>query len=456
MRKKLAVGSLAAAAVVLATATPAFAQDATEVVFFDLTSVFIFFCAVLVFFMGAGFAFLETGLSRAKSAAHMMMKNLITVSIGVLSYWAIGAALAYGSGGDITWIGWGNFFLADLVNDVDLDLGMSAYVDWFYGAAFAATAATIISGAMAERTKLSSYVIITVAMTAVIYPIVVAWTWGGGWLDQLGTPFLDFAGSAIVHMTGGVAGLVGTILLGARLGKYVDGKPRVIPAHSVPFAVVGTFILWFGWYGFNVGSALTADAIEFGPAIATTTLAAAAGALTAMAVTWIRYGKSDVSMTANGALAGLVGITAGAGYVDVWASVVIGVIAGIIVVFSVTLLDRSGVDDPVGAVSVHGVCGVWGTLAVGLFLIEQDDGTKGLFLGGGFDQLLSQIIGVVAIAVFVAIAAFIVFSIVKAVIGLRVTEDEEMAGLDIAEHGAPGYGDDIVVGTAASGSGGEV
>jgi Amt family ammonium transporter len=273
----------------------------------------------------------------------------------------------------------------------------------------------------------------------------VHWLWGGGWLSKLSTPMHDFAGSSIVHMTGGVAALMGAIALGPRIGKYgPDGKPRVIPGHSIPFAVLGTFILLVGWYGFNPGSELAADEL-IGSIALTTTISAVAGAVTAMLTIWIKAGKPDVAMTANGMLAGLVGITAGTAVVSNIGALIIGAISGVLVVFAVLFFDRVKVDDPVGAISVHGVCGAWGTIAVGLFAVEGNAyDVGGLFYGGGASQLVTQIIGVAAIAAFVAVATGILFAIIKATIGLRVEAEEEMNGLDVLEHGHAGYGEDVL------------
>ena len=314
-------------------------------------------------------------------------------------------------------------------------------VGFIFQVAFAATAATIVSGAMAERTKFKSYFIYSIVISAFIYPVVVHWLWGGGWLSTLATPYHDFAGSSIVHLTGGVAALMGAKALGPRIGRYgADGKPRLLPPHSIPFAVIGTMILLVGWYGFNPGSELAADAAIGGIAL-TTTLAGVCGALAAMAVIWIRTGAPDVGMTANGLLAGLVGITAGTAAVSPIGAIVIGLIAGVLVVESVLFFDRRKIDDPVGAISVHGVCGAFGTLAVGLFATEDTEFWKqGLFYGGGVSQLVSQLIGVVAIAAFVALTTGVLFRVIRATVGLRVTEEEELSGLDVKEHGAPGYG----------------
>lgn len=297
---------------------------------------------------------------------------------------------------------------------------------------------------MAERTKFKSYFLYSIVISALIYPVVVHWNWVGGWLSQLSTPFHDFAGSSMVHLTGGVAALMGAIALGPRLGKYgPDGKPRAIPAHDIPLAVLGTFVLLVGWYGFNPGSELAADGAIGGIAV-TTTLTAAAGAMAAMFTILGKSGKPDVAMTANGMLAGLVCITSGTGAVSNVGAIIIGAAAGVLVVASVLFFDRVRVDDPVGAISVHGVCGAFGTICVGLFAAEDSDFWKqGLFYGGGTDQLVSQVIGVLAVAAFVAISAGLLFMVIKATIGLRVSEEEELAGLDVPEHGAPGYGPEV-------------
>jgi Amt family ammonium transporter len=423
----------------MATASPAFAADeiTAPVVQANLDNAFVLLAAVLVIFMQAGFALVEAGLTRAKSVGNIMMKNLTDFIVGVLAFFCLGFAFAFGTGNDF--IGTSGFFLENLGNFnayVEPAGSLTVPVFFVFQVAFAATAATIVSGAMAERTKFIAYLTYSVVISALIYPIVVHWVWGGGWLSQLDTPFVDFAGSTIVHSVGGWAALMGAIFLGPRLGKYgADGKPRVIPGHSISFAVLGTLILWVGWYGFNPGSELAADG-AIGPIALTTTLSAAAGAVMAMITSWVRGGKPDVAMTANGALAGLVGITAGCFSVHSWAAIVIGAVSGVLVVFAVGFFDRIKVDDPVGAISVHGVCGAWGTLAVGLFAAEG-----GLITDGGTDQLVTQAIGVLAVFAFVSLAAGILFAAIKATMGLRVTADEEHVGLDMHEHGMKGYAD---------------
>ncbi|HEX2063592.1 MAG TPA: ammonium transporter, partial [Acidimicrobiales bacterium] len=402
---------------------------------------------VLVIFMQAGFALVEAGLTRAKSVANIMMKNLMDFCAGVIAFFAVGYAIAFGSGNDF--FGYKGFFLGDHSFSYGT---LTLPVTFIFQAAFAATAATIVSGAMAERTKFKSYFFYSIVITALIYPVVVHWNWGGGWLSQLGTPFHDFAGSTMVHSVGGWAALMGAIVLGPRLGKYgADGKPRAIPGHSIPFAVLGTFVLLVGWYGFNPGSQLAADGAIGGIAV-TTTIAAAAGAIMAMVTVWVKTGRPDVGMTANGMLAGLVGITAGTAVVSNVGALMIGAVAGVIVVFSVFFFDRVRVDDPVGAISVHGVCGAWGTLAVGLFATNTDLVKEGLLYGGGADQLVSQAVGVVAVFAFMVVAAGLLFLVLRGTIGLRVSEEEEMEGLDVLEHGFPGYNEDVVLGPAGTAS----
>ncbi|MDA2956388.1 MAG: ammonium transporter [Actinomycetota bacterium] len=408
-----------------------------------LDNVFVLVATVLVVFMHAGFVLVEAGLTRAKNAGNIVMKNLINFSIGAVVFFAVGFAIAFGGGFDGlgAYIGGGGWFVGDGAFAYG---NLTPFTFFIFQAAFAATAATIVSGAMAERTKFGGYVAYALIMTAVIYPIVVRWQWGGGWLYQLSTPFHDFAGSTIVHLTGGVAAFAAAKALGPRIGRYgTDGKPRAIPGHSIPFAIVGCFILLVGWFGFNAGSQLGADPV-IGRIATTTLIAAGAGAVMAALVTRLQTGKTDVAMTGNGLLAGLVGITAGCYAVSTIGALIIGLVSGLIVVFAVSFFDKIRVDDPVGAISVHGVCGAFGTIAVGLFSNEESEGfiAKGLFYGGGTDQLVSQIIGVVAVAAFVFVASTIMFAVIKATIGLRVSEQEEREGLDVHEHGSPGYGSD--------------
>jgi ammonium transporter, Amt family len=438
-RFTLALGGAGLAGLVLSD--PAGAQElSAQTVQDNLDNVFVLLAAVLVIFMQAGFALVEAGLTRAKSVANIMMKNMMDFCAGVIAFFCVGFAFAFGEGNDF--IGHTGFFLGDGAAGVG---SLTLPVFFLFQVAFAATAATIVSGAMAERTKFKSYLLYSIVISALVYPVVVHWVWGGGWLSQLSTPYHDFAGSSVVHMTGGVAALMGAATLGARIGKYDrDGTARVIPGHNIPFAVLGTFILLVGWYGFNPGSELAADGAIGGIAV-TTTLAGAAGAITAMITIWLKSGKPDVAMTANGMLAGLVGITAGTASVDNTGALVIGAVAGVLVVFAVLLFDRLRIDDPVGAISVHGVCGAFGALMVGVFAVEDTEYWKaGLLYGGGTDQLVTQLTGVLSIAAFVGITTFVLFQVLKRTVGLRVEDEEEMNGLDVLEHGHPGYGEDVI------------
>ncbi len=458
MKRKIAVALALMAGLFLLTAGPAAAQDPASQEVLD--NLWIFLAGVLVFFMQAGFALLEAGLTRAKNVANIMMKNLMDMSAGVLAFAIFGFGIAFTGAEQLSgWFGWGGFFLDGFD---DLTFGgsgvgnLSIPTFFFFQAAFAAAAATIVSGAMAERTKFVAYFVYSIILTALIYPIVLRWTWGGGWLAQLDRPFSDFAGSTIVHATGGWAALMGAIVLGPRIGKYSkEGQLRAIPGHNIPFVVIGAMILFIGWMGFNPGSELAAD--DWVPWLALKTLlAAAGGAVVATVVVWILDGKPDVSMAANGLLAGLVAITAPVGTVTAPISLLIGAIGGAIVVFSVKFFDRVKVDDPVGAISVHGVAGTWGTLSIGLFGYYDDaflgagignedaPDAVGLFYGGGFAQLGTQLLFIAVHFVFVAVTAGAMFYAIKATIGLRVSEEEELAGLDTEEHGSPGYGPEIM------------
>ena len=407
-----------------------------------LDNVWILVAALLVLFMQAGFALVEAGLTRAKNVANVMMKNLMDLCFGALAFFAVGFAIAFGGGFDGIgrFVGGGGWFLGDGAFTYG---NLTPFTFFIFQVAFAATAATIVSGAMAERTQFKSYIAYSIVVSALIYPIVVRWQWGGGWLYQLSTPFHDFAGSSIVHLTGGIAAFAGTRALGPRIGKYgADGKVNVIAGHSIPLVITGCFILLIGWFGFNPGSQLGADPV-IGRIALTTLLAGSAGAAVAMFTTWYR-GKPDVAMAGNGLLAGLVGVTAGCYAVTTVGAVIIGAISGLLVVGSVHMFDKFKIDDPVGAISVHGVCGVFGTIAVGLFSNESSEGfiSKGLFYGGGTDQLVSQIIGVLGIGAFVLVASTILFAVIKRTMGLRVSPEEELAGLDMFEHGSLGYGQD--------------
>ncbi len=435
-RRLLFIGTGAGLATLL-LAAPAMAQDGTSIDALQATldNIWILIAAVLVIFMQAGFALVEAGLTRAKSVANIMMKNLMDFSAGVLAFAVAGFAIAFGEGN--AFFGTEGWFL-NTNHFADGYFGTLSLPTFFiFQVAFAATAATIVSGAMAERTKFRSYFVYSFALTAIIYPIVVHWLWGGGWLNDIGPGMVDFAGSTIVHSVGGWAALMGAIVLGPRIGKYdKDGKPRAIPGHSIPFAIIGVFILFIGWFGFNPGSELAADAAVPGIAL-TTLLAGAAGGVFATVTVWYKTGVPDVAMAGNGVLAGLVGITAGTASVSPWGAFLIGALAGVLVVYSVFFIDRRGVDDPVGAISVHGVCGAFGTLMVGLLATDG-----GLFYGDGFGLLGAQLVGVIAVFVFVTVTAGALFYGIKATIGLRVPAEEEIEGLDVVEHGAPGYGPD--------------
>ena len=378
--------------------------------------------AALVFFMQAGFAMVETGFTRSKNAGNIIMKNLMDFSLGTPIYWLIGFGIMFGSTGALI----GGF-------DFMTNGGEGGFTTLIFQTVFCATAATIVSGAMAERTKFLSYCIYSMVISAVIYPISGHWIWGGGWLSQLG--FHDFAGSTAVHMVGGVAALVGAAFLGPRIGKYgKDGKPKAIPGHSLTLGALGVFILWFCWFGFNGAStvAMTNGAYESAASVyVTTNMAAAVATVTVMCITWIRYGKPDVSMTLNGSLAGLVAITAGCDMVTPLGAAIIGICAGFAVVFGIEFVEKVlKIDDPVGAVGVHGVNGALGTLLTGLFAKDQ-----GLFYGHGAHFFLVQLLGVVCVIAWVAVTMTIVFFIIKHTIGLRVSEEEEIRGLDVMEHG---------------------
>ncbi len=414
-----------------------------------LDNLWVFIAGILVFFMQAGFALVEAGLTRAKNVVNIFAKNVADACIGVMAFFATGYAFAFGGDGDF--IGTEAFFLSGQDMGIPAEGGLSVATVFFFQAVFAATAVTIASGAMAERTKFTSYLIFGAIMCAFIYPVVVHWTWGGGMIAQWSVGdavYSDFAGSGVVHMTGGIAALVGAIMVGPRKGKFgPDGKARAIPGHNIPFAILGVFILWLGWFGFNPGSELAAD--EFVMTVGVNTmLAAVAGGIACAATIWLKTGKPDLAMVGNGVLAGLVAITAPCGAVNAGMSVVIGAVGGIIVVFSVLFFDSVKVDDPVGAISVHGVVGAWGVLSIGLFA-QFDDAflgreDAGLFYGGGFEQLAMQALMLVTIAVWVTVCSFIVFGALRATIGLRVSEEEEVEGLDVPEHGMQGYSLDPV------------
>ncbi|MDG1503483.1 MAG: ammonium transporter [Flavicella sp.] len=382
---------------------------------------------ILVFFMQAGFTLVESGMTQSKNAVNIAMKNILDICIGSLTYWLVGYSLMYGDTSN-GWFFWGGLFQGE-------------GADLFFQTMFAATAATIVSGAIAGRTKYSTYAIFSVVMTAIIYPIAGGWQWqGSGWLTEMG--FIDFAGSSIVHAVGGFAALVAAYMVGPRIGKYVDGKIFAIPGHNQILATLGVFVLWLGWFGFNGGSQLAwggDDAVAASAVIVATNLAAAAGALGALITTWFYYGKPNLGMTLNGALAGLVSITAGCGNMTDGGAVLAGLVGGILVVFSIEFIEKKlKIDDAIGAASVHGVAGFWGTIVIGLWGVDGDKAI-GLFNGGGADQLIAQTTGAFAYAIWAVVLSFVVFGILKATIGLRVTEKEELQGLDISEHGSIAY-----------------
>lgn len=398
---------------------------------FTANNVWMLVATFLVFIMHLGFASLESGLTRAKNTTNILFKNVSIISIGILTYALVGFNLMYP--GDFSigqFFGFAGFGIAAPEGAAGLiayaDGGYTYWTDFIFQAMFAATAATIVSGAVAERIKLSSFLVFSVIFVAIVYTIAGSWKWGGGWLDAMG--FYDFAGSTLVHSVGGWGALVGAIILGPRLGKYTKSGIKPILGHSLPLATIGVFLLWFGWYGFNGGSVLSADPELVSLVFVTTSLAAASGVIGAMVLSWIMFKKPDLSMILNGSLAGLVGITAGADVMTPMSSVIIGLIAGFIVVGSVVFFDRvAKVDDPVGAISVHLTCGIWGTLAVGIFAADF--------------SFITQLIGVVAYGVFTVVCALILFLLIKVTMGLRVSEEEELAGLDLGEHGMEAYPD---------------
>jgi Amt family ammonium transporter len=401
-----------------------------------LNTVWVMLAAFLVFFMQAGFALVEAGFVRAKNACNILMKNYLDFFVAALAFFLVGFALMFGrSNGFCGLDGW---CLLDLSADGPSGLPLLAF--WMFQATFCGAAATIVSGGMAERMRFAAYLGYSFLISAFVYPVVGHWIWGGGWLAGMG--FADFAGSTVVHTVGGVAALVGTAILGPRDGKYgIDGKPNVLAGHSIPLAALGVFILWFGWYGFNAGSTLgVADGSLIARIGVNTTLAAALGGLASMLTVWKRFGKPDLSMTMNGALAGLVAITAPCAFVDPWAALVIGLLAGYAVVRGVELLERLRIDDPVGAFPVHGICGVLGTLCVGIFgRQELGLASDGLVYGGNPLQLGVQFVGVVATVAFTAVCMTVVFKLIDVTIGLRVSREEELQGLDIGEHGMEAY-----------------
>ncbi len=406
---------------------PAAAQTAADAMF-TVNNTWMLVATLLVFMMHLGFSFLEVGLTQSKNTVNILFKNVSIIAIGLLTYAILGFNLMYpgefSMGGFFGFAGFGiGTDAAGLTSEYSE--GYTYWTDFIFQAMFAATAATIVSGAVAERIKLASFLVFATVYVGLVYPLVGSWKWGGGWLDEMG--FYDFAGSTLVHSVGGWAAVAGVFLLGPRLGKYINGRIHPIPGHSLPLAAAGMFLLWFGWFGFNGGSVLSADPGLVSLVFVTTCLAASAGIIGAMITTWTVQKHPDLSMVLNGALAGLVGITAGADVVSVMSAVIIGGVAGVLVVFSVIFIDRIKMDDPVGAISVHLTCGIWGTLAVGIFSPDH--------------SFLTQLIGVLAYGAFAFTAAFLIFSVIKATMGLRVSEEDERRGLDLSEHNMEAYPD---------------
>ncbi len=420
----------------------------------DMDTVWTLIAAFLVMWMQAGFALVETGFTRVKNSVNILMKNLLDFCFGTIAFWAVGFGLMFSIGNGF--IGDSGFFLQEKTVQVAQDDGTMKEVSnfdpiswtkvpldckFFFQLVFAATAATIVSGAMAERTKFASYMVYSIFISLCIYPVSGHWIWGGGWLAKLG--MWDFAGSTVVHSVGGWMALVGAFVLGPRIGKYGrDGKPRAIPGHNIPLATLGVFILWLGWFGFNPGSTMAALRNDTSHIVCTTNMAAAAGAIAALFLSKVIFGKWDAGMALNGTLAGLVAITAPCPWVTMWGALWIGVIAGILVVLSILFVEHIlKIDDPVGAVSVHGVCGSWGTLALGLWSTGTGDASPlpGLFNGGGGTQLINQAIGVGSVFAWAVAGGLIVFYGLKYTIGLRVSPEEEIEGLDVGEHGYGAY-----------------
>ena len=399
-------------------------------------NVWMMICTALVFFMHLGFAFLEIGLTRQKNTINILFKNIFIITVGLLLYALIGFNLMYPNWGPNAagYLGDFIFGISAPLKEGSLDLsyneGYTYWTGFLFQGMFAATAATIVSGAVAERMKILPFMIFTLIYVGLVYPIAGSWKWGGGFLDQLDTPFYDFAGSTLVHSVGGWAAIVAVCLLGARIGKFKNGKIQAIPGHNIPLATAGVLILWLGWFGFNGGSVLSADPELTSLTLVTTCLAAAAGGVVAAFVSTILYKNLDLTMFLNGILGGLVGITAGADQMSPTDAIIIGAIAGAIIVFAVSLIDKLKLDDPVGAIAVHLVCGIWGTLAVGIF------GNL-----AGIDQFLSQLLGVGVYAVFCLSTSFIIIFTLKKTMGIRVSEKEELEGLDAHEHGMEAYPD---------------
>jgi Amt family ammonium transporter len=439
MRRQVIAGVLLG----LCLASPAFAQGVSAETKVIVDTMWVLITAMLVFFMNAGFAMLETGLCRAKNAVNILAKTFIVFALSSVAFWAVGFAIMFGNGNDF--LGLSGWLLAGADNSPAMGAayqgtysalnwtGVPLYAKFFFQLVFAGTAATIVSGAVAERIKFSSFMLFSLILVGLIYSVGGHWAWGGGWLAQMG--FADFAGSTVVHSIGGWAALAGVILLGPRSGKYrADGTVAPIPGHNMGLATLGTLILWLGWFGFNPGSTMAADPKAIALIALNTNMAAAAGCLSATIAAWALLGKPDLSMILNGTLAGLVAITAPCAFVGVSSSIVIGLVAGVLVVYAVLFFDKVKVDDPVGALSVHLVNGMFGTLAVGLFATEG-----GLFFGGGWSRTLTQLTGIAAIGTLVFLMSLAAWLLLKTTMGIRVSAEEEAEGLDLGEHGNEAY-----------------
>ncbi|WP_194767239.1 ammonium transporter [Tamlana sp. I1] len=397
-----------------------------------INNVWMMICTALVFFMHTGFAFLEIGLTRQKNTINILFKNIFIITIGLLLYYIVGFNLMYpgfeeGSAGILDFAGFGIAPPENGMTAEYADGGYTWWTDFLFQGMFAATAATIVSGAVAERMKIGPFMIFTIIYVGLVYPIAGSWKWGGGFLDQLG--FYDFAGSTLVHSVGGWAALVAVYLLGSRIGKFQNGKPQAIPGHSIPLATAGVLILWLGWFGFNGGSVLSADPELTSLTLVTTCLAAAAGGVVAALVSFLKYKNLDLTMFLNGILGGLVGITAGADVMSPESAIIIGAIAGVLIVFAVSFVDAIKLDDPVGAIAVHLICGIWGTLAVGIFSSNPEH------------TFVAQLIGVACYAGFCLVTSFLIIFTLKKTVGIRVSEREELEGLDAHEHGMDAYPD---------------
>lgn len=438
-----------------ATPTPASEGPTTAELKIALDTLWVAIAAFLVFFMNAGFCMLETGFCREKNAVNVLAKNLIVFALSTIAFWAIGFGLMFSDGNGFIGTS-GGFFLSgedtspatgDAYRGIFDSLswtGVPLSAKFLFQLVFAGTAATIVSGAVAERIKFVDFLIFSVLLVGIAYPITGHWIWGGGWLANMG--FWDFAGSTVVHSVGGWAALMGAAFLGPRLGKYQDGQSVAMPGHNMSIATLGCLILWLGWFGFNPGSTMAADANAITHIALTTNMAGAVGGVAATVTAWLYLGKPDLSMVINGILAGLVAVTAPCAWISVGSAFIIGLVAGVIVVFSVTLFDRIKIDDPVGATSVHLVCGIWGTFSVGLFSVGPNvyswytsGPAKGLLLGGGLTQVIPQVVGILSVGGITVLISSIFWVVLKATLGIRVTPEEEIVGLDIGEHGMEAY-----------------